>query len=73
MQDTRLRVEVVWACIEQRRMICRQESDDDHGGIAMEVPGIRRRRRPKRTWLNNINNDFSNTELEERKRNGGGS
>ena len=39
----------------------RQESDGD-GGV-MEVPGKRRRGRPKRRWLDSIRNDLSEREL----------
>ena len=31
--------------------------------IAMEVPGIRRRGRPKRRWMDTIGNDLSEKEL----------
>ena len=31
--------------------------------MVMEVPGKRRRGRPKRRWLDNIKNDLSETEL----------
>ena len=31
--------------------------------MVMEVPGERRRRRPKRRWLDNIKNDLSEREL----------
>ena len=31
--------------------------------MGMEVPGKRRRGRPKRRWLDNINNDLSEREL----------
>ena len=31
--------------------------------MAMEVPGNRRRGRPKRRWLDNIRNDLSEIEL----------
>ena len=48
---------MVWACIEKRRRIRRQESDGDGGA------GERRRGRPKRMWLDNIKNDLSEREL----------
>ena len=50
-------VEVVWACIEKRRRIRRQESDGDGGA------GKRRRGRPKWRWLDSIRNDLSGREL----------
>ena len=81
---------MVWACIEKRRRIRRQESDGDGGAgekkerthqesmlkwyghvlrredeyvgkrvMGMEVPGKRRRGRPKRRWLDNIKNNLS--------------
>ena len=60
---------MVWARIEKRRRIRRQESDGD-GGL-----GKIRRGRPERRWLENIRNDLSERELsrETRKarRNGG--
>ena len=48
---------MVLACIEKRRRIRRQESDGDGGA------GKRRRGRPKRSWLDNIKKDLSETEL----------
>ena len=33
--------------------------------MVMEVPGKRRRGRPKRRWLDNIKNDLSERELSE--------
>ena len=33
--------------------------------MGMEVPGKRRRGRPKRRWLDNIRNDLSERELSE--------
>ena len=41
---------MVWACIEKRRRIRRQENDGD-GGAG--------KRRPKSRWLDNIKNDMS--------------
>ena len=43
---------MVWACIEKRRRIGRQES------VGVEVPGKRSRGRPKRRWLDNIKDDL---------------
>ena len=45
---------MVWACIEKRIRIGKRVTD---------VPGKRRRGRPKRRWLDNINNDLSAREL----------
>ena len=47
---------MVWACIEKRRRMRRQRV------MAMEVPE-KRRRRPKRRWLDNIKNYLSEREL----------
>ena len=48
---------MVWACIEKRRRIRRQEGDGDGGA------GERRRGRPKRRWVDSIRNDLSEREL----------
>ena len=50
---------MVWACIEKRRRIRGLEKRV----IAMEVPGKRKRERPKQRWLDNIKNDLSEREL----------
>ena len=47
---------MVWACIEKTRRICGHVSKRV---MVMEVPGKRRRGRPKRRWLDNIKNDLS--------------
>ena len=47
---------MVWACIEKRRIICRQER-------VIEGHGKSRRGRPKRRWLNNSKNDLSEREF----------
>ena len=44
--------------------------EDEYVGkrvMAMEVPGKRRRGRPKRRWLDNIKNDLSDRELSGEK------
>ena len=48
---------MVWACIETRRRIRRQESDGD-GGARKRMRG-----RPKREWLSSIQNNLSEREL----------
>ena len=48
---------MVWACIEKRRIIRRQDSCGDGGA------GERRIGRPKRRWLDNINKYLSEREL----------
>ena len=47
---------MVWACTEKRIRI-------GNSVMAMEVPGKRRRGRPKRRWLDSIRNDLSEREL----------
>ena len=49
---------MVWAYIEKRRRIRIGKRV-----MAMEVPGNRRRGRPKRRWLDNIKNDLSERKL----------
>ena len=42
--------------------------EDEYVGkrmMGMDVPGKRRRRRPKRRWLDNTKNDLSDRELSE--------
>ena len=53
---------MVWACIEKRIEYI--------GKRMTEVPGERRRGRPKRMWLDNINNDLSERELSGSDRGG---
>ena len=48
---------MVWACIEKRRRIRRQEIDGDGGA------GEKKRGSPKRRWLDSIRNDLSEREL----------
>ena len=48
---------MVWACIEKRRRITREESDGDGGA------GEKKERKTKPGCLYNINNDLSEREL----------
>ena len=48
---------MVWACIEKRRRIRREESDGDGGA------GEKKERKTKAGCLYNINNDLSEREL----------
>ena len=48
---------MVWACIEKRRRIHREESDGDGGA------GEKKARKTKARCLYNINNDLSEREL----------
>ena len=48
---------MVWACIEKRRRIRRQDSDDDGGD------GENKERKTKARWLDSIRNDLSEREL----------
>ncbi len=50
---------MIWACFEK---------EDEYVGkrvMRMEVPGKRRRGRPKRRWLDSIRNDLSERGLSE--------
>ena len=48
---------MVWACIEKRRIIRRQDGDGDGGA------GEKKARKTKARWLDNIKNDLSEREL----------
>ena len=50
---------MVWAYCEKRR----RREDVGKRVVGMEVPGKRRRGRPKRRWLDSIRNDLSAREL----------
>ena len=48
---------MVWACVETKEYYVGKRV------MVTEVPGKRKRTRPKRRWLDNINNDLSEREL----------
>ena len=48
---------MVWACIEKRRRICREESDGD-GDV-----GEKKESKTEQRWLDSIKNDLSERRL----------